>query len=194
MRTFCQSMRAELRSSPFCCLQKRFPWTWGSLKQMNSASDLTVSPGSSATAFLAPLIFSQSIITTIEKRRVRLWWACKERQLRVSFPSDKCRLHLQLRGREKVASRKNVSKFSFSDLRVKKKKYTINCCNPFLLLLDAGWSNWKNTCDLGDYTWRPWAPTPRFPEDSGLSHLRGMLKETFYTWLELQNNKNKHVS
>lgn len=36
--------------------------------QMNSASDLTVSPGSSATSLLAPLIFSQNIITTIEKK------------------------------------------------------------------------------------------------------------------------------
>lgn len=38
--------------------------------QMNRASDLTVSPGSNVTSFLAPLIFSQNIITTIEKRRV----------------------------------------------------------------------------------------------------------------------------
>lgn len=55
--------------------------------QMNSASDLTVSPGSSATSSLAPLIFSQNIITTIEKRRVRQFMTGLKREAAESvFP------------------------------------------------------------------------------------------------------------
>lgn len=101
----------------------------------------------------------------------------------MSFPSDKCRLRLQLRGRKKVASRVNVSKFSFSGLRVKKKEYVINCCNPFLLLLDAGWSFLltRRTLVIWGITLEGHGLTPRFPEDSRLSHLCGMLKESFYT-------------
>lgn len=82
-----------------------------------------------------------------------------------------------------MASRENESKFSFSGMRVKKKEYAVNCCNPFLLLLDAGWSFLLTgrTLVIWGITLEGHGPTPRFPEDSGLSHLRGMLKETFYT-------------
>lgn len=84
---------------------------------------------------------------------------------------------------KKVASRENMSKFSFSGVRVKKKDYISNCCNPFLLPLDAGWSFLLTgrTLVIWGITLEGHGPTPRFPEDSRLSHLRGKLKESFYT-------------
>lgn len=98
----------------------------------------------------------------------------------VSFPSDKCRLHLQLRGRKKVASRKNVSKFSFSDLRVKKRSILSTVATHSCYFLMLGGLTGRILVIWG-ITLEGHGPTPRFPEDSGLSHLRGMLKETFYT-------------
>lgn len=57
--------------------------------QMNSGSDLTVSPGASSIPFLASLIFSQNIITTIEKKRVRQFMMALKREAAEGFFSLK---------------------------------------------------------------------------------------------------------
>lgn len=71
-----------------------------------------------------------------------------------------------------------TSKFSFSGMRMR-KEYVINCFNPCLPLLDAGWSFLATRTLVGlRIALEGHQPTPGFPERHGhLSHLRCMLKE-----------------